>query len=87
MQKDGETYMEATNLKFSTKPERMYYHFSNLFNGDKALGDNMNAFLNDNWEAIFFEVQQSMQSAFAEIFQTIISNVFSKYPYAKFFEE
>lgn len=87
VEKDGETYMEATNLKLSTKPERLYYHFSNLFNGDKALGDNMNTFLNDNWEAIFLEVQQSMQTAFAEIFQAIITNVFSKYPYAKFFEE
>jgi len=86
-EKDGEIYMEATNLKLLAKPERLYYYFSNLFNGDKALGDNMNAFLNDNWEAIFKEVQNSMQSAFSEIFQAIISKVFSKYPYAKFFEE
>ncbi|XP_030565909.1 protein takeout-like [Drosophila novamexicana] len=86
-EKNGETYMEASNLKITTKPDRMYYYFTNLFNGDKALGDNMNAFLNDNWEAIFLEVKQSMELAFAGIFQTIITDVFSKYPYAKFFEE
>ncbi|KAH8312516.1 hypothetical protein KR044_011229, partial [Drosophila immigrans] len=85
-EKDGETYMEATNLKILVKPQRLHYYFSNLFNGDKALGDNMNAFLNDNWEAIFTEVQKSMQSAFAEIFQAIVTKVFSKYPYDKFFE-
>ncbi|KAM8705857.1 hypothetical protein ACLKA7_010192 [Drosophila subpalustris] len=85
-EKDGETYMKATKLKILAKPERLYYHFSNLFNGDKALGDNMNTFLNDNWEAIFKEVQNSIQGAFSEIFSAIISNVFSKYPYDKFFE-
>ncbi|XP_017844864.1 uncharacterized protein LOC108601476 [Drosophila busckii] len=55
VEKNGEMYMEATNVNLLTKPERCYYQFSNLFNGDKALGDNMNAFLNDNWEAIFKE--------------------------------
>ncbi|XP_032291365.1 protein takeout isoform X3 [Drosophila virilis] len=86
-EKNGETHMEIANLRLTTKPERLYYHFSNLYNGDKALGDNMNAFLNDNWEAIFLEVRQSMELAFAEIFRTIITSVFSKNPYAKFFEE
>lgn len=85
-EKNGETYMEATNLKLLSKPKHIYYHFDNLFNGDKALGDNMNAFLNDNWEPIYKEVQESFQNAFAEIFQKIISDVFSKYPYDKFFE-
>lgn len=85
-EKDGETYMEATDLKLSTKPGRIYYHFDNLFNGDKALGDNMNSFLNSNWEAIFVEVQKSFEDAFADIFQTIISKIFSKYPYEKFFD-
>lgn len=78
--------MEATDLKLLAKPKRIFYHFENLFNGDKTLGDNMNSFLNDNWEAIFKEVQESFQNAFADIFQKIISDVFSKYPYDKFFE-
>lgn len=77
--------MEATDLKLAAKPGRIYYHFDNLFNGDKALGDNMNTFLNDNWEAIFVEVQKSFENEFAAIFQKIISKVFSKYPYEKFF--
>ncbi|XP_030374331.1 uncharacterized protein LOC115623915 [Scaptodrosophila lebanonensis] len=85
-EKNGETYMKATNLKVEADPERLIYNFTNLFNGDKALGDNMNAFLNENWKSIFLEVQQSMQNAFAKIFEAIISNVFTKYPYAKFFE-
>ncbi|KAH8414039.1 hypothetical protein KR222_002846, partial [Zaprionus bogoriensis] len=85
-EKNGESYMEATNLKLLAKPSRIFYQFDNLFNGDKALGDNMNTFLNENWDSIYGEVQQSLQSSFAEIFQAIISNVFSKYPYDKFFE-
>ncbi|EDW83868.2 uncharacterized protein Dwil_GK13451 [Drosophila willistoni] len=85
--KDGQTYMEATNFKLNTKAERLWYFFGNLFNGDKALGDNMNAFLNDNWHAIFLECQESVQAAFSEVFQNIITTVFSKYPYEKFFSD
>ncbi|EDV91332.1 protein takeout [Drosophila grimshawi] len=85
IEKNGETYMDVTNFKLYLNPERIYYHFTNLFNGDKALGDNMNAFLNDNWEAIFGEVKLSLESAFGEVYHAIIRNVFTKYPYDKYF--
>ncbi|EDV91311.1 protein takeout [Drosophila grimshawi] len=86
-EKNGETYMDISNLELTVKPGRIYYHFTNLFNGDKLLGDNVNAFLNDNWELIFRQVEESFRSALKKIIEAIIKNVFTKYPYAKFFAE
>ncbi|KAH8267646.1 hypothetical protein KR018_012369 [Drosophila ironensis] len=87
MEKNGETYMDITDFKLSMKPDTSHYHFGNLFNGDKALGDNMNAFLNDNSEAIYKETSASIDKSFADLFIGIIKNVFSQRPYAKLFME
>ncbi|XP_055850815.1 protein takeout-like [Episyrphus balteatus] len=83
--KDGETYMNVKNVKLQIETSRLHFDFRNLFNGDKVLGDNMNLFLNENWKEIFGEVRNSITAAFASIFQSVIANVFSKYPYSKLF--
>ncbi|KAH8384116.1 hypothetical protein KR009_012174, partial [Drosophila setifemur] len=87
LEKGGETYLDVTDLKLAMKPETGHFQFGNLFNGDKALGDNMNAFLNDNFEAIYKETSSAMERAFAEVFLGIVKNVFSHVPYAKLFEK
>ncbi|XP_055904273.1 protein takeout-like [Eupeodes corollae] len=83
--RDGETYMNVKNVKLNIDTSRLYFEFLNLFNGDKTLGDNMNLFLNENWKDIYGEVRGSITSAFASIFQSVVNNVFSKYPYRKLF--
>ena len=55
--------------------------FENLFNGDKALGDNMNLFLNENWQDILKELKPSISEALSQIFAALINAVFGKVPY------
>lgn len=62
-------------------------HFSNLFNGDKLLGDNMNLFLNSNWEEILKEVKPSIIASFGKLFLSIVNNVFAKIPYNEMFAD
>ncbi|KAH8232386.1 hypothetical protein KR032_005346 [Drosophila birchii] len=85
--KDGETYLDVTNFKLSLKPAATSYHFTNLFNGDKALGDNMNAFLNENSNAINQETSQATDRAFSQLFHRLVKGVFAHRPYAKLFAE
>lgn len=66
---------------------RFYMQLSNLFNGDKLLGDNMNLFLNDNWQDILKELKPVTKDAFGKIFMSIINNVFAKLPYKDMFLE
>ena len=61
--------------------------FSNLFNGDKALGDNMNLFLNDNWQDILKELKPAITEAFAKVFMYVINGVFSHIPYDMLFAD
>uniref|UniRef100_A0A182W181 Uncharacterized protein n=1 Tax=Anopheles minimus TaxID=112268 RepID=A0A182W181_9DIPT len=78
---NGKEYFQMNKIKASFDTTRFYMHLSNLFNGDKALGDNMNQFLNDNWEDILKELKPAIIGAFTKIFRAIITNVFENVPY------
>lgn len=64
---------------------RLYLTFENLFNGDKALGENMNLFLNENWQDILKELKPGVTDAFAQIFSNIINGIFQKIAYSDIF--
>ncbi|XP_053692816.1 protein takeout-like isoform X1 [Sabethes cyaneus] len=83
---NGKKHYQVDKLKATFDTTRFYMHFSNLFNGDKALGDNMNQFLNDNWQDILKELKPAIVNAFVQIFQSVVSNVFNKVPYAEMFQ-
>lgn len=81
IQKNGKEYLQAEKFKFGFDVSRLYMSFEDLFNGDKALGDNMNLFLNENWQDILKELKPSINDALAQIFAALINAVFAKVPY------
>ncbi|KAH8267635.1 hypothetical protein KR018_010715, partial [Drosophila ironensis] len=87
VEKNGERYMDISDFKLSMKPESIQFHFGNLFNGDKALGDNMNKFLNENSEAIYKETGSAIEAAFGKRFAELVKDVFSSRPYDSLFAE
>lgn len=64
----------------------MYLYLENLFN-NKALSDNMNSFLNENWQIILAELKPSVRDTLSTIVSGIISSVFDKLPYEDLFSE
>lgn len=64
---------------------RLYINFGNLFKGDKALGDNTNKFLNENWEDILNELKVNLYDAFGQVVESLINSAFSKIPYKDLF--
>ena len=85
VEKNGKTYAELHNVKLHLKPELVQFQFKNLFNGDRALGDNMNKFMNDNWSDIYQELEPSFTKGLSLISKQMINNVLSKYPHETFF--
>lgn len=72
-------------LLIGTFSFRIIFNFENLYNGDKALGDSTNAFLNENWNDIFQEIKANIFDAFALISEGTVRNVFNKVPYKELF--
>lgn len=83
--KNGKEYIQTEKFKLEFDTAKFSLHFTNLFNGDKALGDNMNTFLNENWRDILTELKPSITSALEQILEAIINRIFAKVPYKELY--
>ncbi|CAH1961065.1 unnamed protein product [Acanthoscelides obtectus] len=79
---NDEEYMKLTdddNLDFQLK--RAYFNLENLFDGNKQLGDNMNQFLNENWQEVVKEIGGAISQTIRAVARAISSGYFKKVPY------
>ncbi|CAK1552404.1 unnamed protein product [Leptosia nina] len=85
--RDGETYMWIRDYRVKFIPKKVYLHFSNLFNGDKRLGDQMNLFLNENSDLVFNELKDAYEKSLSSVFQDVTNKIFNSVPMNKIFPE
>lgn len=85
---DGKTYIQIPSNKFKMvfDTTRLYLNLENLFN-NKALSDNMNTFLNENWQIILSELKPSVRDTLAKVLTGIINSVFENLPYNELFAD
>lgn len=83
--KDGKTYMHIKDYKVKFMPKRVSLYFTNLFNGDKRLGDQMNKFLNENSDLVFNELKESYEKSLSSVFQDVTNKIFDKVPMDQIF--
>lgn len=60
-------------------------NFDHLFNGDQALSDSTNVFLNENWKDILRELKPVLTKAIGGIYKGIADPIFRKFPYEELF--
>ena len=85
VEKNGKKYIQTEKFQLDFEPSRLHMNLENLFNGNKALGDNMNQFLNQNWKEIYAELKPAVTFAVEEILKGIINRIFLKIPYKEIF--
>ncbi|EFA05092.1 Protein takeout-like Protein [Tribolium castaneum] len=85
-EKRKKKFMTVTNATLSMEPQLIQFHLENLFNGDKALGDNVVQVMNDNWREVFSDVRPSYEEAFSQIFAAIFNNLLRKVPIVDLFD-
>lgn len=85
IEKNGKQFIQTERFQLDFDTTRLQIKLENLFNGDKALGDNMNNFLNENWRDIFNELKPAITFAVEEILKGIINRIFLKIPYTDIF--
>lgn len=64
---------------------RLSIHLSNLFNGDKVLGETVHTFLNENWPLFWKEIQDSFSSEATKVVKGIVDHFLDVFPYDDFF--
>ncbi|XP_049820836.1 protein takeout [Aethina tumida] len=82
----GQDYIDSLNSKLDYNIERAIYNFQNLFNGDKMLGDQLNNFLNENWQQVSGDMKQSILNTAEVIFADISNKLFTQIPFKDFFK-
>lgn len=78
--KNGNIYLDIVDIKWKFTPTNMKMKFDNLFNGDRALGDHMNVFLNENWREVLIELQPAIEDVFAVAFKEIGQQFLNRMP-------
>ncbi|CAO1423119.1 unnamed protein product [Diamesa tonsa] len=78
---NGKTYMQIDKASGNFKISKFQIELTNLFNGNKALGDAMNTFLNQNGNDIFGEIKPTFVKDLGIIFKDTMNKVFKKFPY------
>uniref|UniRef100_A0A336MHV1 CSON000204 protein n=1 Tax=Culicoides sonorensis TaxID=179676 RepID=A0A336MHV1_CULSO len=75
--KNGKTYVEIEKCKLKLNTKRVHHNFSNLFNGDVVLGENMNRIMNENWELIWSNNQPAVEESMSYIMKNVLNDVFA----------
>ncbi|XP_066909240.1 protein takeout isoform X2 [Halyomorpha halys] len=83
--KKNKTYVRIKSYSLKIEPTNVRLHFSNLFNGDKILGESTNKFLNDNWREAYNTYRDLPENAFAQYLKALTNSVFEKFPAEEIF--
>jgi hypothetical protein len=83
--KKGQKHFKILDKKMDLVPSLLKFKLDNLFDGDKALGDNINQVMNDNWSEVYADVKSSYEEAFSQIFSGIFSNLLGKVSVSELF--
>jgi Holliday junction resolvasome RuvABC ATP-dependent DNA helicase subunit len=78
VKKKGKTHMKFVSGEGTFKPSSIVFHFDNLFNGDKLLGDEINRVVNENWKLLFEDIEDTFLDAMTKILINILNHFFSK---------
>lgn len=79
-EKKHDKYLQVDKFETKLSPDHVTMNFTNLFNGNKELGDNMNKFLNENWEEIMKELGPAIGGSISAGFKELANRVFQRVP-------
>ncbi|VVC25555.1 Haemolymph juvenile hormone binding [Cinara cedri] len=83
--KNGNTYLVIETFYWGFTTSKMHQSYTNLIGGNKALKDNVNLFLNENWEEVLNDFKPAITEALSEYFITIAHQFFIRIPLEKMF--
>lgn len=87
VERNGETFIDINSFKLTMTPKHAVFLFTDIFKGDKLLSDNINNFMNENWELVSNTLVPSYVNQLNNQFKVYSQTVFSKVPMKNIFRE
>ncbi|KAK9874612.1 hypothetical protein WA026_005442 [Henosepilachna vigintioctopunctata] len=85
--RNGVKYFHLDDFKLDYNIKKLSFNFENLFEGNKELGDQLNKFLNDNWDLILTDFGPGISNTVSGIIRNIYQQVGEEVPVKYFFKE
>ncbi|XP_014094255.2 protein takeout [Bactrocera oleae] len=85
--KNKRLYAKVKDVKVKYKLGKADLYLSNLFNGDQALGERMNTFLNENWDSLLNELRPLMETSISDIVRASTEKLFDTYSFEELLPE
>ncbi|XP_054745389.1 circadian clock-controlled protein daywake [Anastrepha obliqua] len=80
-EKDDRVFGKVKDVKVQYTLGKAQLHLSNLFNGDEALGERMNTFLNENFNSLSDELRPLLESSISDIVRASAVKIFDTYSF------
>ncbi|KAI5693967.1 protein takeout-like [Diaphorina citri] len=77
--KEGETYLKFINLDLDINIGDYNMRLRNLFNGNKALNDNVNFIINDNKEELKKSLKPLVQEVISKLILDLVNSIFNNF--------
>ncbi|XP_050438619.1 protein takeout-like [Adelges cooleyi] len=85
--KDGEYFLEPLHLSKTISVSRIHFHFYNLFNGNRILGDTVNNLMNQNWEEMLDDFKPTIMKLFDQVFMGYIKTFCQTVPMGDYLQD
>ncbi|KAK9874610.1 hypothetical protein WA026_005441 [Henosepilachna vigintioctopunctata] len=87
IERNGEKYYHLDDFRLDYNIKKLSFNFENLFEGNKELGDQLNKFLNDNWDLILTDFGPGIAKTVSDIIRNIYEQVGKEVPSKYFIKE
>ncbi|KAK9874599.1 hypothetical protein WA026_005432 [Henosepilachna vigintioctopunctata] len=83
--RNGEKYYHIDDSRMNYRIGDVKFEFNNLFDGNKQLGDEMNKFLNENWEPLLADFGPGISKTISSIITSFLQAFMKEIPHSEIF--
>ena len=83
----GEDHVQISEFRMKISIGKGSLHLENLFGGERALGDVVNAAINSNFDSFVREIQPLIEKALSEAFLEISNSIVRPFTFDQLFPE
>ncbi|KAK9874595.1 hypothetical protein WA026_005429 [Henosepilachna vigintioctopunctata] len=83
--RNGERYYHIEDTRMNYHFDDVNFEFKNLFDGNKQLGDEMNKFLNENWEPLLADFGPGISKTISSIITQFMQAFLKEIPHSEIF--
>ncbi|KAK9874596.1 hypothetical protein WA026_005430 [Henosepilachna vigintioctopunctata] len=83
--RNGDKYFHIEETRMNYHFDNVKFQFNNLFDGNKQLGDEMNKFLNENWEPLLADFGPGISKTISSIIAGFMQVLLNQIPHSEIF--